>query len=164
MAQQKMENTFDQLAKGLSSGEVSRGKALRLMGAALVGGTLASLGGVATADDECKPNGKKCRKDAQCCSGNCDSISRTCACRPNGGSCASNGQCCSGNCESGTCILPPGPTRVLCTCRDRTVIERCSSAGCFSGPERAEVCQAVCASHGGAAGTGAFCNDPVCTG
>ncbi len=42
------------------------------MGAALVGSTLASLGiGEAAADDECKPNGKKCRKNKQCCSGTC---------------------------------------------------------------------------------------------
>jgi len=53
MAQQKMENTFDQLAKGLSSGEVSRGKALRLMGAALVGGVLASIPRVAAAQQVC---------------------------------------------------------------------------------------------------------------
>jgi hypothetical protein len=32
---------FDELARGLASGELSRRKALKLMGAALVGGTLA---------------------------------------------------------------------------------------------------------------------------
>ena len=44
-----------------------------MMGAALVGGTLASfgLGGVAAADDLCKPTGKKCKKNSQCCSGYC---------------------------------------------------------------------------------------------
>ncbi len=39
------EGSFDELAKGLAAGTVSRGKALRLMGAALVGGVLASLPG-----------------------------------------------------------------------------------------------------------------------
>jgi hypothetical protein len=34
---------FDELASGLASGSISRGKALRLMGAALVGGTLAFI-------------------------------------------------------------------------------------------------------------------------
>jgi hypothetical protein len=43
--------SFDELAIGLSSGTLSRGRALRLMGAALLGGTLASLGiGEAAAD------------------------------------------------------------------------------------------------------------------
>jgi hypothetical protein len=73
-------SSFDELASGLASGTLSRGKALRLMGAALVGGTLASLGiGEAGADNLCKQDGKKCRKDAQCCSRNCDDISGKCA-------------------------------------------------------------------------------------
>jgi hypothetical protein len=50
------EGSFDELAKGLASGTVSRGKALRLMGAALIGGTLASIPGVALA---AKPQGEK---------------------------------------------------------------------------------------------------------
>jgi hypothetical protein len=70
----------DELARGLASGALSRRKALRLMGAALVGGTLASLGGIgeAAADPPgCKRNGKHCKKDTQCCSGDCSS-SGTC--------------------------------------------------------------------------------------
>jgi hypothetical protein len=35
---------FDDLARGLADGSITRGKALRLMGAALVGGALASVG------------------------------------------------------------------------------------------------------------------------
>ena len=77
--------TFDELAGGLARGTLTRGKALRLMGAALVGSALASLGigGVAGADNLCKPAEKKCRKDAQCCSRNCDD-SGTCAACPVG--------------------------------------------------------------------------------
>jgi hypothetical protein len=83
-------SSFDELAVGLSSGTLSRGKALRLMGAALVGGTLASLGiGEAGADDLCKPEGKKCRKDAQCCSGSC--VDRKCG---EAGACSGSQQAC----------------------------------------------------------------------
>jgi hypothetical protein len=57
------DSSFDQLARGLASGSISRGKAIRLMSAALLGGTLASMPGVALADDECKRDGKKCRKN-----------------------------------------------------------------------------------------------------
>ena len=71
MAREMRDHSFDELARGLASGGISRGRALRLMGAALVGGTLASLGGVAAADDLCKPARKKCRKNQQCCSGQC---------------------------------------------------------------------------------------------
>jgi hypothetical protein len=64
---------FDDLARGLADGSLTRGKALRLMGAAVVGGTLGSLGiGEAAADPPgCKRNGKACKKNSQCCSGNC---------------------------------------------------------------------------------------------
>jgi hypothetical protein len=71
---------FDELASGLASGSISRGRALRLMGAALVGGTLGLLGvgGVAGADPPgCKRNGKHCKRNTQCCSFNCSS-SGTC--------------------------------------------------------------------------------------
>ena len=115
MSQDTSNHSFDELTRGLASGSISRGRALRLMGAALVGGTLGSLGGVAAADDECKPLNKKCRKNHQCCSGNCDTTSRTCACQSNGGPCASNSQCCSGNCAGGTCAAACLPDCEPCT-------------------------------------------------
>ena len=143
MSPEARERSFDELATGLASGSISRGKALRLMGAALVGGTLASLGigGVATADDECKPTGKKCRKNQQCCSGNCSKsgTSRfgTCACQENGGSCANNSQCCSGNCASGTfaaaclpdCIFSQSQCTILCTSGTQCCSGYCHSSG-----------------------------------
>jgi hypothetical protein len=69
------EGLFDDLARGLADGSITRGRALRLMGAALVGGALGSLGiGEASADPiGCKRNGKHCTRPDQCCSGNCAS-------------------------------------------------------------------------------------------
>jgi hypothetical protein len=58
-------SSFDELAVALSSGTLSRGKALRLMGAALVGGVLASIPGMAEAA-ALKAGGRKCRRDSQC--------------------------------------------------------------------------------------------------
>jgi hypothetical protein len=97
--------SFDELAWGLAGGTVSRRKALRLMGAALVGGALGSLGiGEAAADpDGCKRNGKNCKRGTQCCSGNCSSGTCAAACQPFGASCTADSQCCGGNCSSGTC-------------------------------------------------------------
>ena len=40
MARGTTESSFDELTRGLASGNITRGKAIRLMGAALVGGTL----------------------------------------------------------------------------------------------------------------------------
>src|SRR5215212_1999309 len=120
------EGFFDELARGLADGSLTRGKALRLMGAALVGGTLGSLGiGEASADRPgCKRNGKHCTRDPQCCgnlvcvSGTCQeaqtttttttpttSTSTTPMCIPLGiGPCNDPDQCCGlSACEGGTC-------------------------------------------------------------
>jgi hypothetical protein len=69
MSPEARERSFDELARGLASGSISRGRALRLMGAALVGGSLASIPGIAWAKP--KPAGGKCNHNHQCESGNC---------------------------------------------------------------------------------------------
>ena len=73
------EGFFDELARGLADGSLTRGKALRLMGAALVGGTLGSLGIREAAGDPpgCKREGKHCTRDPQCC-GSLVCVSGTC--------------------------------------------------------------------------------------
>jgi hypothetical protein len=110
MSEETTNRYFDELASGLASGSISRRRALRLMGAALVGGTLGSFGiGEAAADDLCKPEGKKCRKDAQCCSGNC-STNGTCAACP-AGTTLCGGQCVS-SCSEG--VLDPNTCQCVC--------------------------------------------------
>jgi hypothetical protein len=93
MSPEARERSFDALATGLASGSISRGRALRLMGAAFVGGALGSLGiGEAAADRPgCKRNGKHCTKDRLCCSRNC--VNGTCAACPSGRVLLSNGTC-----------------------------------------------------------------------
>src|SRR5215216_7974235 len=123
MSPEARERAFDDLATQMASGSISRGKALRLMGAALVGGTLGSLGirgasadqGDQGENEECKAEGKKCRKNAQCCSGKCEGGTCAAACVSNGGTCTVNDQCCSGTCNStsGTCAEPCLSGRVL---------------------------------------------------
>jgi hypothetical protein len=91
---------FDDLARGLADGSITRGKALKLMGAALVGGTLASLGlgGVAAAAPHCKPNGHHCTSHTHCCSGNCTNRVCQAGC-PSGTTACGNG--CVTNCTNG---------------------------------------------------------------
>ena len=90
---------FDELAKALASRSLSRRDALRWLGAALFGGAVASIPGVAFA----KPKPGKCTKDEQC---------------PAGQGCV-DGQCVypSGTCVPGDLQLPqscsPGGT---CVC------------------------------------------------
>ena len=57
-------SSFDELAKGLASGTISRGRVLKMLGAALVGAMLASGRGAALADNQCKPHLKKCNNNA----------------------------------------------------------------------------------------------------
>ena len=64
MSPEARERSFDELARGLASGDVSRRRALRLMGAALVGGALASIPGVAFAAP-CGSGQTRCGH--QCC-------------------------------------------------------------------------------------------------
>lgn len=140
MSPEAREHSFDELTRGLASGTLSRGRALRLMGAAVVGGALASLGIGEAAADQCKRNGKACKKNSQCCSGTC--AGGTCAaacvssggscgidsdccsgflcdngacatCRSNEGSCSTHGQCCSGYCAGGTCAPCPADRVML---------------------------------------------------
>src|SRR5215211_1888668 len=64
------ERSFDELAKGFANGELSRRKALRMLGGALVEGMLASVPGAAWAV-KCRPLLNKCTANTQCCSRNC---------------------------------------------------------------------------------------------
>jgi hypothetical protein len=73
MSPEATERSFDELAVGLSSGKLSRGKAIKLMGASLVGGVLASIPGIAEAAPKpfTKPPGRKCSSNEQCETGRC---------------------------------------------------------------------------------------------
>ena len=137
MSPQAREHSFDELARGLASGEVSRSKALRLMGAALVGGTLASLLGIGEAAAAppaprgCKRDGKKCKESSQCCSGNCEG--GTCAvaqCIPFTESCTADTQCCSGICGGilGSVCSPCRPNGSSCAAG-----EPCCNGSCVNG-------------------------------
>jgi hypothetical protein len=144
------EGFFDDLARGLADGSLTRGKALRLMGAALVGGTLGSLGIREAAADRpgCKREGKNCTRTDQCCSnlvclsGTCQTpatsttetptttttppcpplpaCTDTCPC-PSGQTCL-NGACCV-MLSNGTCAKP-------CTCDPFCTGEECAG-GCI---------------------------------
>jgi hypothetical protein len=117
---------FDDLTRGLADDSITRGKALRLMGAAVVGGALGSLGiGEAAADPGgCKRTGKKCKKNEQCCSGIC-STNGTCAACPDGRVLLSNG----------TCAVPCG-----------TEIEECAFCGGMCEPANSQAVGGLCSS------------------
>jgi hypothetical protein len=122
------ERSFDELAKGLSNGTLSRGKALKLLGATLFSGVLMPLfpeqaqaltntqrrrctrqGGTVCssgtrASEVCCPSGTTCLAGPTCCPS-----TQVC-----GSACCQSGQ----TCLSGTCSTPespPPPPGVECT-------------------------------------------------
>jgi hypothetical protein len=150
MATETPESSFDELAIGLASGSISRGKVLRLMGAALVGGALGSVGiGEAAADPiGCKRTGKKCKKDEQCCSGNCEG--GTCACKTYSSACNNSSECCSGYCNQfGIC----DQNRVECACQDGASFPGlCTMAACSDTTALNQLCNSFCLSAGRGSG------------
>jgi hypothetical protein len=143
------ELSLDELAKGLAHGTVSRRGALRMMGAALLGGALASIPGVAWAAKPAPcPSGVKCGRDCcpdaslVCSKGRCACPAGTTRC--NGScvdpatfqidpsNCGSCGNACSGGktCQSGICACPPRQTACGDTCRDlHTDTLNCGACG-----------------------------------
>ena len=121
-----MESSFDALAKGLANGTVSRGKALRLMGAALVGGALASIPGMAWAAKPSCPSGVTCK--GQCCP-----VGATCGKAKGGGCTCPTGQtACGGQCVTNTCSNQGeafNPATCQCECPTGQVV--CNNA-CIS--------------------------------
>jgi hypothetical protein len=173
-----VELSLDELAKGLATGTLSRGKAIRWMGGALLGAALSSVPGVAWADD-CRRLGRECRRDSQCCSRNCvrRGDDKVCGC-PEGKTrcndrcvnldrnenhcgecfnrCDDGEQCVRGECQGG---CPPGET--VCTgCACETVActpgtEGCTNIGTSTG--------GFCLANADGMGTTCACALGVCT-
>jgi CXCXC repeat protein len=226
------EGSFDELAKGLAGGTVSRGKALRMLGAALFGGMLASIPGVALGAPPGRgrpsgsagcPHAGQIRVDGQCVcpTGNalCPSTNKCvsnqcgtnqtfnpatcqCVCPSDTTLCLDSNECvpnnvcsdpyvlnpnsCSCECPEGTrpcgalcvsdqcayneifnpdtcqCEALTSPSLLSCVCQDSTEMVTCTPVNCNSGPAQDEVCNPLCAEHGGLFATGCFFDDPSC--
>jgi hypothetical protein len=171
MATQTTERSLDELAKGLATGTLSRGKAIRWMGGALLGAALASIPGVAWADDDCRRLGRECRRDSQCCSKNCirRGDDKVCGC-PEGkrrcndrcvnlktnenhcgecfNSCAEGQECVRGECGGEPICDPPCPEGHEC-------VDAAGGGQTFCQPICPPSCPDCCADR--ADGTGAAC-------
>jgi hypothetical protein len=131
-------SSFDELAKGLASGTISRGRVLKMLGAALVGAMLASGRGAALADNQCKPHLKKCNNNAQCCSGNCienpQGSGKVCGCAAGQTLCPGNNSCVE-NCPPGEALDPTTCRCIQCQNASEcpTPDNECQRATCTNG-------------------------------
>ena len=148
--------SFDELTKGLGTGAVSRRQALRWLGGALVGAALASVPGVAWADDD------RCSEGLTRCGDRCVNLQtneRHCGSCSN--RCASNQTCCKGRCVNlqrnerhcGGCFsrCPEGEECVggVCQCPSGTTLcgGACMSNVCPQGQVfNTSTCQCECPS------------------
>jgi Stigma-specific protein, Stig1 len=166
MTKEAGERSFDELARGLASGSLSRRKALRLMGGLLVGGALASVPGVAWADDDRCPEGQtrcgdrcvnlktnerhcgscrnRCRSNQTCCNGNCVNLQRSERhCGRCGNRCPEGSECVGGTCSAGA------TTALLCQCNSPggggSTIAVCLSGDCDTLQADAQrICDPLC--------------------
>jgi hypothetical protein len=159
MARGTTERSFDELASGLARGTLSRGKAIRLMGAALLGGTLASFPGAAWAAKGGKSS----------CAHFCQSLFGSST--PQEEQCVSQGTKGRGPCFTCTTQTGCGPnfTKPTCTVTGQTY--NCSTCRCEC-PSGQEVCGTSCVSTSCPTGQVfdpsrctcvAQCSDSICT-
>jgi hypothetical protein len=134
----RVEHSLDEVARGLADGTLSRGKALKWMGSALVGAALASVPGVAWANDRC-PKGEsrcndrcvnlktnerhcgscrnRCGSKQTCCGGRCVNLKRSERhCGSCSNRCAEGEECDHGVCTGGTCPQERTLTEGDCNC------------------------------------------------
>jgi hypothetical protein len=143
----RRERSFDELAKSLADGKLSRRKALRMLGGAVMGSVLASVPGMAwAAKPTCAGGATKCGRN--CCPDSTYVCSKgKCACptgtTPIGNTCCQNAQVCGSSfccqtgqsCVDGQCVFQdmcdpgstgaatcgPNPNGVDCACRREEV-------------------------------------------
>jgi hypothetical protein len=140
VSQETSNRSFDELARGLASGTLSRGKAIRLMGAALLGGALASFPGTAWA----------AKGGRSSCAHFCQSLFG--ANTPEEAECVSAAKSGEGPCYTCTTAGGCGPSFTKPTCSVTGQTYHCSTCQCEC-PTGQEVC-------GGRCGTS---NDRPCT-
>jgi hypothetical protein len=127
VSEQTTNRSFDDLARAMAEGSLSRRRALKLFAGTAIAALIPSRA-LADDDDECvrvchvpfdreteecdfanaetrcvsrRERRRHLEKHPCDCRGSC----RNCltSCLPNGGTCSANDQCCSGNCVNGTC-------------------------------------------------------------
>ena len=144
------ERRFDDLTRTLARGQSRRG-VMRALGGSALAGLAALLGRNRTDAAVCRQGGATCLKDAQCCSGDCDSDSHLCTCvsgtlcrgrcvdtsmdPDNCGGCGivcASGSCFEGYCFPNSSLVPGSPAEVWRVLTDRSAIAAWAFANDFA--------------------------------
>jgi hypothetical protein len=171
-------HSFDDLARAVAEGSLSRRRALKLFAGTAIAALIPSR--ALAGDDECvrvchvpfDPETEECdfaKAETRCVSRSrrrrhlenhpCDCRGRcaNCLCLPNGDTCMANDQCCSGICEGSTCSAV-ATTLLGCLCNDTSGggnITRfvCRSEDCNTlEADKQTICDPLCESAGGFSG------------
>jgi hypothetical protein len=159
VSQDSINRSFDDLARALAEGSISRRRALKLFVAtALATLVPARFAGADDDDDrECKERGERCGGgrgrccgQLQCREGRCrrprttttstttstTSTSTTTVCLPDGSTCSNPTDCCSGNCSNGFCCASGYVGLSNGTCAKPCTLGGRECTGCLQGCTR----------------------------
>jgi hypothetical protein len=183
VSQQTTNHSFDDLARALAEGSISRRGALKLLAGTALAALIPSRA-LAGDDDECV---RIChvpfdRETGECdfdnartrcvsrrerrrhlenhpcdCRGRCANC-LTPECLPIGGTCMANDDCCSGTCFNDHCQL----NDVNCTCQDGFSFHECISAACGDTTALNQLCNSECLLENAGTGVAIECN-PDCS-
>ncbi len=149
MSPEARERSFDELARGLASGNISRGQAIRWAGYSVLGAALSSVGFADTAEALTRRQRRRCRRRGHIiCGGQCVKPTTNYNC----GGC--NIFCDLGqSCVNGACVddVPACTASCCCSCtwmdNAGTEISQCHSA--FTGSSCDDYCRTSEESGGG---------------
>jgi hypothetical protein len=157
---------FDELTRALTTTRLSRWQIVKLLGAGVVANTFPLLAVKnVSAKKLCKGVGSKCSNNSQCCSGQCDKGTRTCACSLLGFNCNSSSDCCDqsglSRCTSGKCSCVPDNQPCFFQCC--AVCEECNSLTGECQDKQCGSCKECNPLTGNCVSTGTPCGTTCCS-
>jgi hypothetical protein len=166
VSQQTTNHSFDELARAMVEGSLSRRRALKLIAGTALAALIPSQALAGDDDDDCV---RICHVPFDRVTGECDFANARTRCvsrrerrrHLNRHPCDCRGRCsASANCGGSP---PPALNRTFCSCNDGEERSECIETSCLdlSDPDIEQICAPLCATHGGFSGS-AICQSAGC--